>query len=351
MENTLCNISAFRYHRIPPQVIGLLPPMPDVEVDKRRLLFAKHPLIQEVVGTPTHLLFETRASRSRASFVRPHLADHEAPFGAIVDTPLGIRVSSPLYCLLQMAQTLNDVQLLMAMYELCGSFTVFRPSAYVEELLTEGGGRLDGEFAWRRVRSSNGALTDLWSRSPLIALDELRRFADQAQGLRGSVHFRRAAELVTGVAASPFEAQLSILLALPRRMGGEGLGGFENNARIVLSKDAKRISGLTCCYADLLFEKTGNKRPLIIECQGKMAHDSYGSAISDSDRATALMQMDFNVMLLTYQQIANRGQFNIVRKLIAREIGTRLREKNAAELVAEQELRRNLFIDWATIGD
>lgn len=351
MEDTLCNISAFRYHRLPPQVIGFLPPFPDAESDKRRAAFKKHPLIQEVVGTPAHLLFDTRASRSNSSFVCAHLAKHEAPFGSTIDTPLGIKVSSPLYCLLQLAQTLPDIQLLMAMYEFCGSFTVFRPSPLIEEVLAQCEGSLGLEsMGWRRVHGSDGKPTGLWSRPPLITVDELKNYAGQIKGLRGCVRFQWAANRVAGITASPFEAQLSILLSLPRSMGGEGMGGFENNARIALSNDARKIAGRTCCYADLLFEKTGSKSPLIIECQGKVAHGGYENLISDSDRATALKQMGFDVMLLTYAQISNRARFDIVRRLVARETGTDYREKNAKELVAEYELRRNLFIDWATLG-
>lgn len=351
MVDILCDISAFRYHRLPPQVIGMLPPFLNVDSVGRRAGFMSHPLIQEIVKTPVHLLFNTRASRSKNSLVRAHLAKHEAPFGSVIDTPLGIRVASPLYCLLQMAQTLPETQLLMAMYELCGSFAVFRPSPFIEDVLTQSGGAANlGRFAWRRVQGANGDLTSLWSRPPLVAVEELQDYAKRVKGLRGCVRFQKAADLVTGITASPFEAQLSILLSLPRRLGGEGMGTFENNARISLSADARKISGKTCCYADLLFEKTGSKRPLIVECQGKVAHESYGSMISDSDRATALKQMGLEVVFMTYAQIVDRARFDVVRRLIARELGIYYREKNAKELAAEDDLRRNLFIDWATIG-
>lgn len=351
MEDILCNISAFRYHRIPPQVIALLPLMPTIETDRRRLEFGKHPLVQEIVSMPVHLLSKTRSGRSSSALVKAHLAKHDAPFGSLIDTPLGIKVSSPLYCLFQLAQTLPEAQLVMAMYEFCGSFTIFRPSPYVEKVLQYAEKECPHiGLDWRRVKGANGRPTDLWSRPPLITIAELQNFAAQLKGVRGYIPFQQATKRVTGVTASPFEAQLSILLSTPRRLGGCGMDRFENNARISLSASARKIAGRTCCYADLLFEKTGDKQPLIIECQGKMVHDNYESAISDSDRATALKQMGYNVMLLTYSQIASARQFAIIHKLIARETGTFYRKKDARELAAETELRRNLFIDWETLG-
>lgn len=155
---------------------------------------------------------------------------------------------------------------------------------------------------------------------------------------------------MTGVVASPFEAQLSLLLATPRAAGGEGLRSFSNNARIVLSGKAARLAGRYNCYADFLFEETGDKKPLVVECQGRLVHSGADAAMSDSDRATALQQMGFNVMLLTYQQIADEKNFEIVKRMLFEEIGLEYREKTERQLDAQRSLRRELFIDWNTLG-
>ncbi len=72
--------------------------------------------------------------------------------------------------------------------------------------------------------------------------------------------------------------------------------------------------------------------------------------MSDSDRATALQQMGFNVMLLTYQQIADEKNFEIVKRMLFEEIGLEYREKTERQLDAQRSLRRELFIDWNTLG-
>lgn len=72
--------------------------------------------------------------------------------------------------------------------------------------------------------------------------------------------------------------------------------------------------------------------------------------MSDSDRTTALQQMGFNVMLLTYQQIADEKNFEIVKRMLFEEIGLEYREKTERQLDAQRSLRRELFIDWNTLG-
>lgn len=351
MEDTLYGISAFRYYRVPPRVLAMLPPLPQRELDTRRARFKSHVLVSEMLGAPVHLLIRHRKEHAQPSCVIKHLQSTELPLGHFGETPFGIVLPSPEMTLLQMAQSLSPVHLAMAMYEMCGTFSVFRPTKLVEEIIAQAdAGRLIGENAWERVPSDEGRSSDLWRRPPLTELASLHSFAKAIGGHRGSRTFLEALGYVTGITASPFEAQLSLLLAVSRCKGGEGVTSFANNVRIALSGKASRIANRSCCYADLLFEKAGPNKPLVVECQGKIVHNNRGSALSDSDRATALQQMGFNVLLLTYPQIANEKNFEIVKRLIFKEAGLRYREKSLRQLDAQRDLRRELFIDWNSIG-
>lgn len=167
-----------------------------------------------------------------------------------------------------------------------------------------------------------GIAAAIMEKPKLLVLDEPTNALDEA-----------GVEMLKRVVASPFEAQLSLLLATPRVAGGEGLRSFSNNARIVLSGKAARLAGRYNCYADFLFEETGDKKPLVVECQGRLVHSGADAAMSDSDRATALQQMGFNVMLLTYQQIADEKNFEIVKRMLFEEIGLEHREKTDASLM------------------
>ena len=69
---------------------------------------------------------------------------------------------------------------------------------------------------------------------------------------RGGRRFARAAKRVTGVTASPFEVQASMLFSTLRCKGGEGFSGFVNNERIPLSTSqgasmGNRRATPTCC--------------------------------------------------------------------------------------------------------
>lgn len=351
MEHILCDISAFRYHRTPPQVIMMCPPLPALESGTRNRELRTHPLVSEAMGMPLHTLAQSRSSRSRSALLQPHLLMGDIPFESVQSTPLGVDATSPLLTLFQMARRIPETHLIMALYEFCGWFTVFKPTPHVEALLHEAArsSLIDSSFGWRRTKNAAGEPSDLWQRPPLIEVDELLDFAHAMSDRRGGAAFLRAARRVTGIAASPFEVQASMLLSLPRSHGGEGITGLANNQRIALSREAARLSGKTACWADILFERD-EAAPLIVECQGKSAHANAAAAISDSERTTALQQMGYEVILLTYSQIAQSDQFRIVKKLIASKLGIALREKTPRLERAEHELRRDLFIDWNLLG-
>ena len=329
----------------------LCPPLPSLQPGGRRQDLHEHPLVSEVMGLPLHTLAQSRSARPRSVSLKPHLLTGDIPFGAIQATPLGVDATSPLLTLFHLARHIPETHLIMALYEFCGWFTVFKPTPRIEALLHEAerSSLIDSSFGWRRTRNAAGAPSDLWQRPPLIDLEELIDFANAMSDRRGGPAFLRAARQVTGITASPFEAQASMLLSLPRLQGGEGLTGIVNNQRIALTREAARLSGKTTCYADIFFERS-EAAPLVIECQGKSAHANVAAVISDSDRTTALQHMGYDVILLTYSQIARQSQFHIARKLIASKLGISLRDKTPRLEKAENELRRDLFIDWNMLG-
>ena len=308
-------------------------------------------LIREIVAFPIHVLVSERTKRAGSKTLKYHLVSGELPFGSIWETEHEFSVASPLFTLYQLAATLSKTQLAMAMYEMCGTFTTFKPSPVIEDLLEAA--RAHGCLPtsnWRRVTDNSSRPSSLWKRPPLIDIDELVQFAANLKGRRHSLKFQQAVELVTGITASPFEAQLSLLLATPRKEGGEGLRCFENNKQISLSFKAARIADQRSCYADLYFEDTHNSRGLIVECQSRMIHDNLESLISDSDRTAALQQMGFDVLTLTYDQISYPDNFDIVVKMIFKKLGRRYAEKSDKQLKTQADLRRELFINWETLG-
>lgn len=153
---------------------------------------------------------------------------------------------------------------------------------------------------------------------------------------------------MTGQTASPFEVQTSMLVSLPRDEGGLGID-IANNVRIPLSEAARSLYDKTCCYADILIESSTDSMGVILECQGRSAHDSEAASLSDAERATALTSMGYDVIQITYEQIKDTKSFNNIAELIYKKVGLPYIPKTDQERSTEDALRRELLVDWVEL--
>ena len=203
----------------------LYPPIPQPNSRFYHGNIADCECVVDLLGTPVHRLSPIDSSRAKTNLYVTHVCAQELPFGSIRETDHNFSVTSPALTLLTMAPSLSRTQLLMAMYELCGEFSVFRPSDRAERILQEAyqQGMIPLGAGWARVKDTRGRKTSLWRRDPLVEKHELEQFAQNINGFDGAKKFRWALERMTGICASPFEVQASMLLGLGRRVGGEGL--------------------------------------------------------------------------------------------------------------------------------
>lgn len=348
MQEYLCGLSAFRLHRIPPQVLALCSNLPDIELRSDRRLLGRHPEILGSLGSPLHVLTDNRGRRNSAKAIEAHLWTGELPPGAFMENELGTTLASPAFTLLTMAPQVSDVHLLMAASELCGEFAIYQPTPQIQRELDQLPPGLDG--AWRQVTDVHGEPTNLWRRPPLLDAAALNGFVTATSGMRGHKKLAWAARNLKSPAFSPFEVQTSILLGLSRSRGGAGLDAFESNFRIRLSPAARLIAGQDECYADLFFEATDAHGPIDIECQGRMVHASSASGELDANRTLALQSMGIEILLLTFEQIFEQKRYDAVVAHLESLLNMRRRPRNARMREAEFELRRQLFIDWRTLG-
>lgn len=347
MDLTLCGQSAFYYYRIPPQVLGLYPAISLGNIDRRCCGLGSHAVVKDLLHAPLHRLVFTRAQSGSRSLFKSHLLTQEPPPGSFRQTEHGFDVTSPEFTLLSLATQVSRNQLLMACYEMCSSFAVFTPCERTQQQLDEAISLkfIPADCGWKRIVDTKGNDTNLWKRAPLLSAADIAAFAKQAAGLRGVKQLRWAAERMAGQTASPFEVQTSMLVSLPRDEGGLGIG-ITNNARIPLSEAARSLYDKTCCYADILIESVTDSMGVILECQGRSAHDSEAASLSDAERTTALTSMGYDVIQITYGQIKDKRSFGNLAELIHKKAGLPYTPKIKQECDAEDALRQELLVDW-----
>lgn len=347
MDLTLCGQSAFYYYRIPPQVLGLYPAISLGNIDRRCCGLGSHAVVKDLLHAPLHRLVFTRAQSGSRSLFKSHLLTQEPPPGSFRQTEHGFDVTSPEFTLLSLATQVSRNQLLMACYEMYSSFAVFTPCERTQQQLDEAISLkfIPPDCGWKRIVDTKGNDTNLWKRAPLLSAADIAAFAKQAAGLRGVKQLRWAAERMAGQTASPFEVQTSMLVSLPRDEGGLGIG-ITNNARIPLSEAARSLYDKTCCYADILIESVTDSMGVILECQGRSAHDSEAASLSDAERTTALTSMGYDVIQITYGQIKDKRSFGNLAELIHKKAGLPYTPKIKQECDAEDALRQELLVDW-----
>ena len=352
MHEYICGASAFYLHRVPPSVLTMMPAFPDISYRSGKNALSDYPLRCLGLLCPIDILTADRRLQGKRDSVRLHLWSNEQPPGMFCENEMDVTLTSPLYTLLTMAPHIPETHLLMAMYELCGDFTVYDPPDDIQAALDASRGLHLSNYhgGWEQVRDTRGNPTSLWRRPPLIEIEKLQYFAKSTAGMRGHKKFLRAAMSVTGVVSSPFEARASIRLGLSRRLGGEGLSGFVNNQEIRLTSEAFHLAKQNTCYADIFFEATDEHGPIDIECHGHSIHDGNTKGGLDANRTLALQSMGIEVVLLTHEQLSQPKRFEATMNHIAQLLNIKRRPRTEAMERRREQLCRELFIPWQFLG-
>ncbi len=383
MDEIVCANSAFRYWRCPTQVRDLYPRLPSSEDGWRAL--SQAPFVTDVLRTPIITAASTRSNLH--SDIRRTIRWDEAYKGKVsIDTELGFSVTDPLNTLFTMTRNVSQSDLVLAMYEFCGWFSLFQPSAAVDTALEQAGvnepydrteklfelDESQEEAPWKRVyararqndeeidqdgqanseseNSNKGKGTSLWMRKPLIEIEELRRFATKVKGEMWGRQFYDAAQQVIGIAASPLEVAGIMLLSLPRRCGGAGFENIYVNDLTPLSASAQQIAGQKVCYGDIVIVNPVLMKAVIIEIQGEVIHGSGAVVDHDAIRMTALQSMGYDVFLVTHDMLNDRDQLNTIIRSVCNRLGLQYKPKTSAMRSAETKLRANVLCNWLEIG-
>lgn len=357
MHEWFCGSTAFHCLRTPPQVKSLYPLFPDIgfPAGKRqiKLDYNNSAGWANVLGPlPLHAIVRDPQLRRPSLVVKPRVWTGDLPAGAFYDDEdLGITYASPAFTVFTMASQLSITQMIMAMYELTGSWSIYRPNREIQIQIDHmENTRLAWVGGWQQVRTTRGLATSLWKRGPLITTHELLAFARGISGMRNAQKYLRAAARVQGNTASPLEARLSMLLSLPPREGGEGFPPFFANYRIAYSHTAATLAGKHTCYADIFFPATETHPAIDVECHGHSVHDGDAQGGVDANRSLALQHMGIEVIHVTHEQLADIDRFEAFCDHLAARLRFKRRSKTEAMLNRRDTLRSELFGSWETLG-
>lgn len=383
MDEIVCANSAFRYWRCPPQVRDLYPRLPNSEEGWRAL--SQAPFVTDILKTPVVTAASTRSNLH--SGTRRTIRWADAYKGNVsLDTDMGFSVTDPLNTLFTMTRSVSQSDLVLAMYEFCGWFSVFKPSTAVDLALEQADtnelctstdklfelDETQEEAPWKRVytrvnqngtnndqseqenseseKNDRGKGTSLWMRKPLIEIAELRRFATKVKCEMWGRQFYDAAQQVIGIAASPLEVAGIMLLSRPRRFGGAGFKNIYVNDLTPLSVSAQQIAGQKVCYGDIVIVNSITMKAVIIELQGEVIHGSGAVLDHDATRMTALQTMGYDVFLVTHDMLNDRNQLNAIIRSVCDRIDLQYKPKTKAMRRAETRLRANVLCNWLEIG-
>ena len=383
MDEIVCANTAFRYWRCPPQVRDLYPRLPSPEDGWRAL--AQAPFVTDILKAPIITAASTRSNLH--SDIRHTMRWDEAYKGKVsIDTEMGFSVADPLNTLFTMTRNISQTDLVLAMYEFCGWFSVFKPSTAVDLALEQANAaephsctdklfELDetqDETPWKRVyaRASKseakkaqsnqtncdsedtdkGKGTSLWMRKPLIEIEELRRFATEVKSEMWGSQFYEAAQQVIGIAASPLEVAGIMLLSRPRRFGRAGFNNIYVNDLTPLSISAQQIAGQKICYGDIVIVNPMTMKAVILELQGEVIHGSGAVLDHDATRMTALQSMGYDVLLVTHDMLNDHNQLDTIIRSVCNRLELSYKPKTEAMRRAETRLRANVLCNWLEIG-
>lgn len=163
MSFLACGPTAFQYYRIPPQILGLYPAILSPDHDHRLVHYSKQPVFKDLLGTPVWRFVSERKQRANGKLFHSRLLTQEPPPGSFRQTEHGFDVTSPEFTLLSLATQVSRNQLLMACYEMCGSFAVFKPCERTQQQLDEAISLkfIPPSCGWERVNDTKGNDTNL----------------------------------------------------------------------------------------------------------------------------------------------------------------------------------------------
>ena len=210
----------------------------------------------------------------------------------------GYALACPELCFVQMAASLDLINLVLLGYRLCGDY---RPS----EL---------------RFRTGN---------LPLTTPEKLSAYVEKCAGCKGAKKARRALRFVLADSNSTMETRLTMALILPRRWGGYGLSRPTLNEEIF---GTSRTGDL--CWLD---------KGVVVEYDSASHHAEPFAQERDSARRAEIGLRDVRVITVSRMQVADPRLFDQVARYIAKSLGESMESRSPSCEPCRAQLLDRLF--------
>ncbi len=211
-----------------------------------------------------------------------------------------------------------------------------RGRSLVEAMLL--GFEVVGTYATLRTCSANRS-----GMPPLSTRRKLSLFLERNRGIYGTDKLMEHGLLrfVRDGSASFQETRLAMLLGLPVRMGGRGLGMPTMNFRINASGDASRISGRRFLLADLCWPKAR----VDVEYESRRHHSDPDERIRDFKRVHALECLGWKVIQVSEVDICSSVTLDAIADAIRKRLELRKRVLSSVQIRKQRTLELSLEIE------
>ena len=237
---------------------------------------------------PLHLIVGKADHRCKRRGIMCHVMTGPIPKDSFERISSDCWVSSPELCFCQMASTLPLIDLVKRGFELCARFSI------------------------------NPFTRDIERSDPLTTTRSLADYCARYGSRKGADRARMALQYVLDGAESPMEIAVAMLLTLPKRHGGYGIGGAVLNDIVKLPRRTR--TGATITYrGDLVWRRAR----LVVEYDSKLFHESPESIERDSLRRNNLLDGGWKVITLTREHVRNHVSLDETAAQIARAAGIR----------------------------
>ena len=214
--------------------------------------------------------------------IKTHYSSLIYPSNSFYKIAKNIYLVSPELLYYQLSKSINDVDLMLAGYELCGAYTINRNNDL--ELI-------------------NGIRPLTSKKRLLLYLQNLKKLNNKCNGFSKAY---KIAEQILDNSFSPMESRIATMLCSNRSFGGYGVKNIQLNKPVQLSKGAQNI----CLKKYVIPDMSSEKIKLAIEYDSDQFHDNISKNQDDKLRIDALHHDKWRVFTFVNATTHNFSSLN-----------------------------------------